>query len=278
MATKTLKAEVSAKPSGVKGAANVQHEHDVIRIVPLHGVGDAGRPSPEAAAAAPAAAPKLTYRGGPLLANVEVFTIFWGSAWQGAQSVLATKVNQFFDYVLTSPLIDQMDEYSVPAYKIGHGKRTGTLTVTTPAPHRSVSDATLQKILSNLIATNSALPKPGPNALYFIYAPPGVRVVQGGSASCQAFCGYHNDIGGTTFYAVMPFPGCAGCLGGLSSADALTSTSSHELCEAITDAVPGQGWYDDANGEIGDICAWKTKTLGGYAVQLEWSNKAGQCV
>jgi hypothetical protein len=43
--------------------------------------------------------------------------------------------------------------------------------------------------------------------------------------------------------------------------DALTSTSSHELCEAITDPIPGQGWYDDANGEIGDICAWKSKNL-----------------
>jgi hypothetical protein len=56
--------------------------------------------------------------------------------------------------------------------------------------------------------------------------------------------------------------------------DALTSTSSHELCEAITDAIPGRGWYGDANGEIGDICAWKTKTIGNYTVQLEWSNKA----
>jgi len=27
----------------------------------------------------------------------------------------------------------------------------------------------------------------------------GVRVVQGGSASCQAFCGYHNDISGQVF-------------------------------------------------------------------------------
>jgi len=44
--------------------------------------------------------------------------------------------------------------------------------------------------------------------------------------------------------------------------DVLTSTSSHELREAITDPIPGQGWYDDANGEIGDICAWKTKKLG----------------
>ncbi len=26
--------------------------------------------------------PHLKYNGGPLLGNVEVFTIFWGSAWQ----------------------------------------------------------------------------------------------------------------------------------------------------------------------------------------------------
>ena len=103
-------------------------------------------------------------------------------------------------------------------------------------------------------------------------------MVQGGSRSCQAFCGYHSDISGQIFYAVMPFPGCNGCTGGLAQIDALTSTSSHELCEAITDAVPGNGWYDDANGEIGDICAWKTKKIGNDTVQLEWSNQQNKCM
>ena len=60
----------------------------------------------------------------------------------------------------------------------------------------------------------------------------------------------------------MPYPGCNGCRGTLSEFDALTATSSHELCEAITDPIPGQGWYDDNNGEIGDICAWKIKQVG----------------
>jgi hypothetical protein len=114
---------------------------------------------------------------------------------------------------------------------------------------------------------------------------PGVRVIQGGSASSQAFCGYHNDISGQVFYAVMPYPGCSGCLGGLNALDALTSTSSHELCEAITDAIPGRGWYDDANGEIGEICAGRTKEIcagrtkkvGNYTVQLEWSNRDDNC-
>src|SRR5215831_6154509 len=80
------------------------------------------------------------------------------------------------------------------------------------------------------------------------------------------------------FYAVMPYPDCHGCTGSLVAFDALTSTSSHELCEAITDPIPGQGWYDQNNGEIGDICAWQTRQLGNYTVQLEWSNQANSCV
>ena len=76
----------------------------------------------------------------------------------------------------------------------------------------------------------------------------------------------------------MPYPGCAGCAGGLALLDALTTTTSHELCEAITDPVPGAGWYDEANGEIGDICAWQTRRLGAYSVQLEWSNAQQACI
>ena len=154
----------------------------------------------------------------------------------------------------------------------------GTLTIDAPALGRTVTDAALQHMLQQLRSTSPSVPQPTPNTLFFVYLPPGVRLVQGGSASCQAFCGYHSDIAGQLFYAAMPYPGCSGCTGGLSVLDALTSTSSHELCEAITDPIPGQGWYDDHNGEIGDICAWKTKKIGPYAVQLEWSNRANRCV
>ena len=233
---------------------------DPIRIVPLYHAGDAGQPTVDVPAAAPAAPPQLTYRNGPLLTAIEVFTIFWGAPWQQAQRPLVAQINQFFDFTLTSPLITQLAEYSVPGKQIGHGTRVGTITITTPA------------------STNAAIPQPTPNTLYFVYLPPGVRVVQGGSASCQAFCGYHSDISGVIFYAVTPYAGCTGCLGGLSMLDALTSTSSHELCEAITDPIPGRSWYDDANREIGDICAWKTKKVGQYTVQLEWSNRAAKCL
>jgi hypothetical protein len=231
-------------------------------------------------ALAPAAArAQLTYRNGPLIAAVEVFTIFWGPAWkQSAHTATIGQLNAFFDFILTSPLIDQLAEYSVPKYAITHGKRTGTVTITTPALKTSVTDNAIQTMLQQQIAKGKPFPRPTLNTLYFVFVQPGVRVVMGGSASCQAFCGYHSVSGTKIFYAVMPYPDCNGCTGSLAPFDALTSTSSHELCEAVTDPIPGQGWYDDTNGEVGDICAWQTKKVGRYTVQLEWSNQAKRCV
>ncbi len=259
---------MATKPRQKKSQTALGHP---IRIVPLY------RPEAAAPAVAPVAA-QLTYRNGPLLAAAQVFTVFWGPAWQQPpQSDFVGRINQFFDFILTSALLDQLAEYSVPGKKIGHGTRIGTTTLVTPDPGSSVQDSDIQKMLQQEISAGAALPNPTPNTLYFVMLPPGVQVIQGGSASCQAFCGYHDAIN-NIFYAVMPYPGCSGCTGGLGVFDALTSTTSHELCEAITDPIPGEGWYDDNNGEIGDICAWKTRSLGGYTIQLEWSNKASSCV
>jgi hypothetical protein len=268
-----------AKPTDQKVTSrskkSVSRMNDPIRIVPLHLPSDLYRPA--AGVAAPPAA-ELTYRGGPLLDAMKVFTIFWGQVWQTSpNSELANQINQFFSFAVSSALIDQLAEYNVPGQAIGHGSFIGTVTITQPALANSITDSAIQQMLQQEIKENSAVPKPDANTLYFVYLQPGTAVVQGGSRSCQAFCGYHDTFGSGIYYAVMPFPNCAGCLGGLTTLDALTSTSSHEFCEAITDPVPGQGWYDDAHGEIGDICAWQTKRLGNYTVQLEWSNKDASC-
>lgn len=228
---------------------------------------------------------QLTYRGGPLITAVEIFTIFWGAAWQGDQSSLVGQINQFFESIVTGPLIDQLSEYSTAKLSIGHGTFAGTQTVANSEPAASISDAEVQSFLtSNSAAVQafngsaSAAPQRVSNRLVFLYLPPGTVVSMGGSASCTGFCGYHSDINGEKFYAVMPFPSCDGCTGGLTAFEALTSTSSHELCEAITDPIAGSGWYNDQGGEIGDLCAWQTKTLAGYTVQKEWSNAAKACV
>ncbi len=279
--TRTGRAKTARATSRAKFAAD-----EYVRIVPLHAAKPSVRELVRAELrdpfdglqllAAPAA--KLTYRGGALLQNVEVFTIFWGKQWATAASAkaLMTKINQFFTDIVTSALIDQLAEYNVAGKKIGHGKFVGSKVITANAPSGSISDSQIAKQLGQWIS-GKVVPMNNKNSLYFVYLDPGVVSIMGGSKSCQNYCGYHNNAG-ARYYAVMPYPGCTGCLGGLSAIDALTGTSSHELCEAITDPVPGQGWYDDNNGEIGDICAWNFKQVGGWNVQLEWSNTQGKCV
>jgi hypothetical protein len=185
---------MASKPRTTPPGSQLFHP---IRIVPLHS--PAGR-------AAPAVPPKLTYRNGPLLTSVQVFTIFWGAAWNHApQNALTQELNQFFDFVLTSQLLDQLGEYSVPGKPIGHGKRIGTLTLTKPAPGRTLQDSKIQQVLQQGIASGT-LPSATPDTLYFFFLPPGVKVVQGGSASCKVFCGYHDTVNSNLFYAVMLIP------------------------------------------------------------------------
>jgi hypothetical protein len=239
-----------------------------LRIVPLH----------SAPRIASTSSPQLTYRNGPLLTKVEVFAIYWGNPWNSsANAPLKSHMDNFFDFILASKLLDQLAEYNVPGQSIGHGSRIGSTVYAASEPGKSITDAAIQQMLQAEISAGT-FPARTANTLYFVFLPPGTQVDQGGSKSCHAFCGYHDTTSDHIFYAILPYPGCTGCAGGLAVPDALTSTSSHELCEAITDPVPGTGWYDDANGEIGDICAWKTKTLGSYTVQLEWSNSADACV
>jgi hypothetical protein len=234
---------------------------DAIRIVPLQ---------PEGELQPVAAAPELTYRGGPLLTNVEVVTVYWGAAWRNEPiASVARRLDVFFDFLVTSEVMDQLSEYGA-----GHGTRVGSSTLDNVPAAEIVSDQQIREVLS---AGLPSLPEPNANRVYVIFLPPGVPVAMGGSRSCEGFCGYHDAIDGRIFYAVLPYPGCAGCTGRQGEFTALTVTASHELAEAITDPVPGTGWYDDLHGEVGDVCSWHTKQLDDYVVQREWSNAAGAC-
>ena len=108
---------------------------DPIRIVPLSVPDELLRP---AGAAAPAAAPHLTYRGGPLLTNVQVFTVFWAGLEQPASVRHRRPAQRLLRlHPFTSPLIDQLAQYNVNGLVIGHGQRTGTAVVISPPLRRS---------------------------------------------------------------------------------------------------------------------------------------------
>src|SRR5258708_40085315 len=118
-----------SKPRTVRKPKFVEGE--AVRIVPLHypkpsfapegAQRDKGDLFDGKAHLAPLLA-RLTYRGGPLLQNGKVFTIFWRNQWQtsATSQPLMAHVNQFFTVFLARPLIDQLAEYNVHVKPIAH--------------------------------------------------------------------------------------------------------------------------------------------------------------
>ena len=246
---------------------------------------------PEELAALSVAAPNVTYHQGPVLTAVEVVTIFWGADWgKATDGALARQINGFFDWIVTSPRMNLLSEYSTSSMKIGHGSRKATFTITTSEPGdtqpgggRIVSDNQIQTALQHWIG-NGTVSATTANTLYFVYLPPDVvstlATPTGTEQSCVDYCGYHSSVG-NIYYAVMPYVTCDGCTFGTTTFDSLTKISSHEFCEAITDPT-GQGWYDDhvKDGEIGDFCNAGTDvvTVDGYTIQREWSRQYNRCI
>lgn len=260
-----------------------------VNIVPLRGHKVSGRTVGPIGLAPAVGTPQLTYRGGPLITNVKLFGVYWGSAWGAAQTptVSRTTIDNFLGDLVTSAYIDLLSEYSVSGLTIARGAYQGSVVLGTD-PGAQVDDSAIQSLIQQRIA-DGTIPPWDANTLYAVFTPSGTTVTQGGSASCQTFCGYHNAVldpntnAALAYYCVLPYPDCSGCMQAadgstLQPFDALTSVISHEVAEAITDPIPGAGWYDDQNGEIGDICAWQLTTVDGYTVQQEWSNQAGSCV
>ncbi|ORY40833.1 hypothetical protein BCR33DRAFT_827655 [Rhizoclosmatium globosum] len=235
-----------------------------------------------------AASAHLTYYGGPVISNVEVHPIFYGDAQYQSQT------NAFYAGVVQSSWYDVFAQYNVNRGSAVPGFSVAATSTTLD----DVND--IQPFLTNLIQTGQI--SPTANTYYPIHFAPGISITQGGGASCSVFCAYHGTIDisslnvGTQylFYGVIPDQGgsCAGgCGSNPSQMNNMFSVASHELAEAVTDAAVGVStnigapiaWYDQTNGENGDICnAQQGTTVGGdgvtYVVQKTWSNANNACV
>jgi hypothetical protein len=235
------------------------------------------------AAAIGAPAPSLTNHGGPVLGSVQVVPIYWGAAWAtGANMQLATQLDGFFDFLVTSSYMDLLNEYSSATTQIQHGQRLMSARVPDSEPGtlaggvREVTDGQIQAAVQGWIADNTVSATTA-NTLYFVFLPPNVVSVLSTKQSCQNFCGYHNHID-SIYYAVIPYADCSGCVFQGQFLDTLTEVSSHEFAEAVTDPALNAWWEDGQGDEIGDLCNRQTTRLGGYLVQTEWSNAQNACV
>ena len=85
---------------------------------------------------------------------MQAFLFFWGDAWQQQQDLME-QLSAFFDYIVASPLIDQLGEYSTSGLTIGHGQVAGTTVVADSPPASTVDDSDIQAFLQNQISSNA---------------------------------------------------------------------------------------------------------------------------
>jgi hypothetical protein len=93
---------------------------------------------PSTESSQPAGGQDPTFHGGTLLTHVRVQPVFWGKGWNG-QGSLITHLERFFEYIVTSPLMDMLNEYSVPGQNIGHGSVLHTARLPNSEPGKTIS-------------------------------------------------------------------------------------------------------------------------------------------
>ena len=238
-------------------------------------------------ASAPAGA-HLTYFGGPVISNIHVVVVFWGTNVDPVVTTPGT-IDQFFADITSSKYFDLLTEYSTVGVTgagtpvassnqtIGRGQFDATVTIipsVCPGPAScSLTDNQIQTELTNQLNAGH-LPPPVKDAqniietFYMIYFPPGVHINLGGTPSCAAggFCAYHSNTSSLVPYGVLPdFGPTSGCqaphCGSGTEFENITAVTSHEMSEAVTDAQVGSAtvfgpplaWYDPSPPPTPDL-------------------------
>jgi hypothetical protein len=283
--------ESTAKVKVMKGKVTketlrrIGQREGVIQIVPPRNV---VRPSyvreenhdlvslPLASPTGPGGAAGFHNRSGSQIAVPEVTNIYLGTFW-GDQNL----VEGFSKAIVENGYLDPMKELG---YGTGPGTYQGPIDGPPLAAGTTFHDADAQAAVRSLLDQGTI--QGDINSLFMLVLPDGVTSVmdQDGSQSCAQFCGYHDavDYNGTTIaYAVLPSSLCQPCGGQIGD---FTGVYAHELAEAVTDKVPGQGWVADDGEENGDLEAWiffgwgPPEDASRYTVQGYYTNERGNTV
>lgn len=185
---------------------------------------------------------------------------------------------------------------------IGRGTFAGVRQVAPTARGPDLHEEDIGSELRRQIA-GGHLPPPDADTVYALFFPPGISITTAsGARTCVELCGFHGTASAVTDagldYLILPDHrapdsvhggGCnVGC-GLLDPFSNLSTITSHELAEAMTNpevgrAPPGDAplaWYDEINGEIGDVCSGVSMLAapdgGSFAAQQLYSRRGGVC-
>lgn len=227
----------------------------------------------------------VTYHGGGVLSNAEVQGVYLGADWNNSLASTKSSLDAYLNYLVASPYFDTLhNTYSLANTPINRGtSTTGQVVGANVASGTTVTESQIKSMIQSAI-NSGVLATPDSERLYVIYVAKGVVIRDSsGDSSVNAFLGYHGAFAGhdangqsaDIHFAIIAYPGgpnpSSGSQGFGSDFAQMTSVSSHEIAEAVTDPnvnYKGLGWYDDVkNGEIGDLTS-RTAVLNGYTVQL----------
>lgn len=224
---------------------------------------------------------------------------------QGGSQLRAPQVHLVFDADLPHPelyiewhlyhcltgLVTGSFAQGLRQYGAGPGVYAGYATPSFPSG--AVGSAAIEDWLRGLLAAAGGI-KTAPDQLFVLFPSPRTVIGDEDFVYGVDWCAYHGSVrlqpGGEApaidvAYAVVPYPTTEAWCGqslGLSELDILTVLASHELAEAMTDAVPGQGW-EGSEGEIDDFppCLWRPIEVRfdgvSYKIQAYWDERAGAC-
>ncbi len=230
-----------------QGAIQIVPTRDMMRPCLVHPDEDQNWTArPLATPTGPGGAPGFHNVAGSQIPVPETWNIYMGPFW-GDQAF----VEGFSKAIVENGYLDPLKTLGCGT---GPGAYKGILNGPALASGTTFHDSDAQSALQSLVDQGQITPNA--NSLYFLILPDGVTSTLQGSNSCNDYCGYHDafDYKGITIaYAVLPSTLCSGC-GGLIGD--FTAVYAHELAEAITDKVPGQGWIASDGEENGDLEAW----------------------
>jgi hypothetical protein len=246
--------------------------------------------------------PALTYHGGPIIPNVQAQAVFLGSNWNQAQTApfnnflqsvagTSTTTSAYLNLLGAAgfsgvngtvgsgnTLAGVIDPVKIPVTNL-RGYNNNNPLASSSYDKTVLFDSQIQADLDKDISVGK-VQAPSTDSLYAVFVEPNVVVDQGdGQNSINAFSAYHNFFtdsqGATVVYSVTPY---AGPISGsryansqaswLSPFDSMTTVTTHELAEAVTDPQLN-AYYDASGNEVGDIVNGSTVYLNGNAIQRE---------
>jgi hypothetical protein len=239
---------------------------------------------------------QLVYGNGPVLVAPKMYLIFWGYKTYGDANKVKALLKNYAKSIGGSSYNNIYTQY----YQIVSGVKTfitnpsnqGSKTTfwadnTNPVPAHPTDSQVAAEALAGVAHFGYDA-----NGSYVVATPHG----HSSSGFGTQYCAYHSATtsgGLLVSYTNLPYMPDAGANCGANfisppsdqtgADEGVTIVEGHEYGESVTDPNPPHGWYNNQQGEIGDICAWTnvqndpygTHT---YTAQPMFSNASSSCV